>query len=139
MTTLCAAFQRVSAVAPDAVALRDIGDARTLTWRAYGEQVRDVAAGLAGIGVGHGDTVALMMSNRIEFYPIDVGANTSARRPSPSTTRRHPKPSSTSSPIPVRECSSAKTGTWIPFANPVPHSTRSWSSTRNRLPSSPAP
>ena len=74
MTTLCAAFQRVSAVAPDAVALRDIGDARTLTWRAYGEQVRDVAAGLAGIGVGHGDTVALMMSNRIEFYPIDVGA-----------------------------------------------------------------
>src|SRR3546814_17698680 len=74
MTTLCAAFQRVSAVAPDAVALRDIGDARTLTWRAYGEQVRDVAAGLAGIGVGHGDTVALMMSNRIEFYPIAVGA-----------------------------------------------------------------
>ncbi|GAA3199394.1 hypothetical protein GCM10020255_103210 [Rhodococcus baikonurensis] len=74
MTTLCAAFQRVSAVAPDAVALRDIGDARTLTWREYAEQVREVAAGLAGIGVGHGDTVALMMSNRIEFYPIDVGA-----------------------------------------------------------------
>ncbi|ERB51052.1 hypothetical protein N806_07580 [Rhodococcus sp. P27] len=58
MTTLCAAFQRVSAVAPDSVALRDIGDARTLTWREYAEQVREVAAGLAGIGVGHGDTVA---------------------------------------------------------------------------------
>ena len=33
-----------------------------------------VAAGLAAIGVGRGDTVTLMMANRIEFYPLEVGA-----------------------------------------------------------------
>ncbi|MDI9914897.1 fatty acid--CoA ligase FadD11 [Rhodococcus sp. IEGM 1379] len=74
MTTLCSAFQRVSAVAPDAVAVRTIGGTQTLTWRDYADQVRDVAAGLTGIGVKRGDTVALLMGNRIEFYPIDVGA-----------------------------------------------------------------
>lgn len=72
--TLCTAFQRVAAIAPDAVALRTVGGTRELTWRDYAAQVRAVAAGLAGLGVGRGDTVALMMANRIEFYPVDVGA-----------------------------------------------------------------
>ena len=40
----------------------------------YADQVRNVAAGLAGLGVSRGDTVSLMMSNRVEFYPLDVGA-----------------------------------------------------------------
>ncbi|MGH3634202.1 MAG: fatty acid--CoA ligase FadD11 [Mycobacterium sp.] len=72
--TLCEAFQRTAAVDPDAVALRTPGDAQTLTWRDYSDQVRQVAAGLAGLGVRRGDTVSLMMANRIEFYPLDVGA-----------------------------------------------------------------
>src|ERR1700741_3372199 len=72
--TLCEAFQRTAAIAPDAVALRTPGDAQTLTWREYADQVRVVAAGLHGIGVRRGDTVALMMANRIEFYPLEVGA-----------------------------------------------------------------
>ncbi|WP_243793767.1 fatty acid--CoA ligase FadD11 [Saccharopolyspora gloriosae] len=72
--TLCAAFQRTAAVAPDAVALRTVGDTQTVTWRDYADQVREVAAGFAGLGVRRGDTVALMMANRIEFYPVDVGA-----------------------------------------------------------------
>ena len=38
------------------------------------QQVRQVAAGLAGLGVRRGDTVSLMMANRIEFYPLEVGA-----------------------------------------------------------------
>ncbi len=50
------------------------GGTQTLTWRDYAEQVRQVAAGLAALGVRRGDTVSLMMGNRIEFYPIDVGA-----------------------------------------------------------------
>lgn len=73
-TTLCEAFQRTAAIQPDAIALRTPGDTQTLTWREYAAQVRRVAAGLAGLGVRRGDTVSLMMANRIEFYPLDVGA-----------------------------------------------------------------
>ncbi len=71
---MCEAFQRSAAIAPDAVALRTPGDTQTLTWRDYAAEVRRVAAGLAGIGVLRGDTVSLMMANRIEFYPLEVGA-----------------------------------------------------------------
>ncbi|MEU3011682.1 fatty acid--CoA ligase FadD11 [Nocardia asteroides] len=73
-TTMCAAFQRTAAIAPDAVALREPGDTQTLTWREYDEQVRAVAGGLAGLGIGRGDTIALMMGNRVEFFPLEVGA-----------------------------------------------------------------
>jgi long-subunit acyl-CoA synthetase (AMP-forming) len=72
--TYCEAFQRTAAVDPDAVALRTVGDTQTLTWRQYAGQVRTVAAGLSALGVGRGDTVALMMANRVEFYPLEVGA-----------------------------------------------------------------
>ncbi|QUR67485.1 AMP-binding protein [Mycobacterium spongiae] len=72
--TLPGAFQRTAQVAPDAVALRTVGGTQTLTWRQYAARVRHVAAGLAALGVGRGDTVALMMANRIEFYPLEVGA-----------------------------------------------------------------
>jgi len=71
---MCEAFQRAAALDPDAVALRTPGDTQTLTWREYAAGVRRVAAGLAGIGVRRGDTVSLMMANRIEFYPLEVGA-----------------------------------------------------------------
>ena len=72
--TMCEAFQRTAAIDPDAIALRTPGGTQTLTWREYAEQVRKVAAGLAGLGVRRGDTVSLMMANRIEFYPLEVGA-----------------------------------------------------------------
>lgn len=45
-----------------------------MTWREYAAGVRAVAAGLHGLGVRRGDTVSLMMANRIEFYPVEVGA-----------------------------------------------------------------
>ncbi|WP_293001898.1 fatty acid--CoA ligase FadD11 [Mycobacterium sp.] len=72
--TLCEAFQRNAAVDPDAIALRTPGDGQTMTWREYAAGVRAVAAGLHGLGVRRGDTVSLMMANRIEFYPVEVGA-----------------------------------------------------------------
>lgn len=72
--TLCQAFQRTASIDPDAVALRTPGDTQTMTWRELAAQVRKVAAGLAGLGVGRGDTVSLMMANRIEFYPFEIGA-----------------------------------------------------------------
>ncbi|WP_330230182.1 fatty acid--CoA ligase FadD11 [Nocardia sp. NBC_00508] len=72
--TSCAAFQLSAAIDPDAVAVRSLGGDQTLTWREYAEQVRAVAVGLGALGIGRGDTVALMMGNRVEFYPIEVGA-----------------------------------------------------------------
>ncbi|MTK32423.1 AMP-binding protein [Nocardia seriolae] len=72
--TAPAAFQATAAIDPDAIAVRDIGGTHTLTWRDYAAQVRATAAGLAALGVGRGDTVAFMMANRVEFYPLEVGA-----------------------------------------------------------------
>ncbi|OBH76214.1 AMP-dependent synthetase [Mycobacterium scrofulaceum] len=72
--TLCEAFARNASIDPDAVALRTPGNTQTMTWRELAARVRKVAAGLAGLGVGPGDTVSLMMANRIEFYPFEIGA-----------------------------------------------------------------
>lgn len=69
-----AAFQATAAIDPDAIAVRSIGGEQALTWREYAEQVREVAAGLSALGVGRGDTVAFMMGNRVDFYPLEVGA-----------------------------------------------------------------
>ena len=70
--TLCEAFQATVARDPDAVALRSADTPATLTWAEYAERVRRIAAGLATLGVGRGDTVGLMLTNRIEFYPCDT-------------------------------------------------------------------
>lgn len=73
-STLCEAFQMTALVKPDAIAVRTVGGVETLRWREYGAQVRSAAASLAALGIRRGDSVALLMANRIEFYPIDVGA-----------------------------------------------------------------
>lgn len=73
-STLCSAFQATAAIDPTAIALRTVGGTLQLTWGEYADQVRQVAAGLNELGVGRGATVALMMANRVEYYPIDVGA-----------------------------------------------------------------
>ena len=72
--TLCAAFQKTAAGHPDAVALRTPDDSVSITWGEYAARVRDVAAGLAGLGVARGDTVAIMLTNRPEFHVVDTGA-----------------------------------------------------------------
>lgn len=71
-STLCDAFQATIARNPDKIALRTVGDAATITFGQWGEQVRALASGFASLGVCRGDRVALMMTNRPEFYPIDV-------------------------------------------------------------------
>ncbi|WP_330181082.1 AMP-dependent synthetase/ligase [Nocardia sp. NBC_01503] len=70
--TLCEAFQANVAAYPDWVALRTLGGAQSITWREYGERVRSIAAGLAKLGIGHGDTVAIMLTNRPEFHLCDT-------------------------------------------------------------------
>ncbi len=44
------------------------------TWSEYREQVAEIAMGLAGLGVRHGDFVALMARNRPEHLLADLGA-----------------------------------------------------------------
>ena len=72
--TLCAAFQTTAATRGDQVALRTRGDGVRITWRDYGERVRRYAAGLAGLGLGAGDTLAIFMVNRPEFNLLDTAA-----------------------------------------------------------------
>src|SRR5215208_2396893 len=72
--TGCEAFQLTAEAHPDRVALRTKDDEFCCTWGEYAERVREVSAGLASLGVGKEDTVALMMVNRPEFHFADAGA-----------------------------------------------------------------
>jgi long-subunit acyl-CoA synthetase (AMP-forming) len=62
----------VERLGDDDVALRN-GE-ETLTWAELAAQVGRIAGGLASLGVGKGDTVALMLSNRPEFVACDMAA-----------------------------------------------------------------
>lgn len=72
--TVPAAFQETARLRPDQIALRKVGGTQEYTWRDYAERVRSIAAGLAGLGVGHGDTVGIMLTNRPEFNLVDTAA-----------------------------------------------------------------
>jgi long-chain acyl-CoA synthetase len=72
--TMCEAFQQTVARYPRQVALRTPGGAVSIPWGQYARRVRQIAAGLAGLGVSRGDTVALMMTNRPEFHLVDTAA-----------------------------------------------------------------
>src|SRR4051794_11245061 len=73
-TTLCEAFQVTAAERPDQIALRTPGDGVAISYGEYAERVRHIAGGLASLGVGRGDTVALMLVNRPEFNVVDTAA-----------------------------------------------------------------
>jgi long-subunit acyl-CoA synthetase (AMP-forming) len=73
-TTVCEAFQRTSARAPDQVALRTPGDGVAITWREYAERVRRIASGLDRLGLRRGETLAFMLTNRPEFALVDTAA-----------------------------------------------------------------
>ncbi len=70
--TLCAAFQTTAAARPAQVALRTPDDSVSITWAEYAQRVQRIAAGLAALGVGRGDTVAIMLVNRPEFHLVDT-------------------------------------------------------------------
>ncbi len=56
----------------DRVAVRTKDDGVSLTWAELRDRVDALAGGLAKLGVGRGDTVALMFSNRPEFHLADL-------------------------------------------------------------------
>jgi long-subunit acyl-CoA synthetase (AMP-forming) len=72
--TLCSAFLRAASANPDHVALRDFASGERLTFGGWSSRARLVAGGLQQLGVGHGDRVALLLSTRLEFHVVDIGA-----------------------------------------------------------------
>ena len=72
--TVAEAFQVTANAHPDRCALRTKGDEFSITWREYADKVRAVAAGLAGLGLKRGATLALMLTNRPEFHWFDAAA-----------------------------------------------------------------
>ena len=72
--TLTEALRRTAANHPEIVAVRTPDDSVSLTWSQLLKRVEDVAGGLAKLGVGRGDTVAIMLGNRPEFHIVDLAA-----------------------------------------------------------------
>ena len=72
--TLVEGFVHHVATRPDELALTDLDGTHRVTWREYGQRVARLAAGLSALGVGPGDTIGSMMSNRVEFHLLDTAA-----------------------------------------------------------------
>ncbi|MEV5003978.1 AMP-dependent synthetase/ligase [Nocardioides sp. LML1-1-1.1] len=73
-TSFCALFQSTALVEGYRPALETSDGTLRISWQEYAERVRDVAAGLHALGVRHGDTVGIMLSNRPEFNIVDSAA-----------------------------------------------------------------
>ncbi len=71
---MCEAFQITAADRPEQVALRTVGDGVSITFGEYAKRVRRLAAGFDALGVGRGDTVGFMLTNRPEFHLLDTAA-----------------------------------------------------------------
>jgi len=74
--TLCDLFDHTAAEAGDAPAFsNEAGDSwQTLTWAQTHQQVRELAAGFAALGLAPGERVALMLPNRTEHVLADLAA-----------------------------------------------------------------
>ncbi|MEA2390638.1 MAG: long-chain acyl-CoA synthetase [Solirubrobacteraceae bacterium] len=79
--TLAEAFRRTAAAYGDQVAFRTLDDSVSITWGEARERVDAIAGGLAGLGLGRGDTMAIMLSNRPEFHLVDLAAVTLGATP----------------------------------------------------------
>ncbi|HTF47637.1 MAG TPA: AMP-binding protein, partial [Pseudonocardia sp.] len=73
-TTVGEAFLAMVESRADAPAILNAELEVVLSWRDYGAQARRVATGLAELGLGHGETLGLLLSNRPEFHIADAGA-----------------------------------------------------------------
>jgi long-subunit acyl-CoA synthetase (AMP-forming) len=73
-STLAEAFRITAAEREREVAIRTKDDAFTITWGELRARADAIAGGLAKLGVGRGDAVALMLKNRPEFHICDIAA-----------------------------------------------------------------
>ncbi|MCM6772478.1 long-chain fatty acid--CoA ligase [Nocardia sp. CDC159] len=74
VSTVPQAFQQTVTLRPHQVALRTVGGTQQITWAEFDRRVRALAAGLAELGVAHGDTIGIMLTNRPEFNLVDTAA-----------------------------------------------------------------
>ncbi|WP_067862539.1 AMP-dependent synthetase/ligase [Nocardia shimofusensis] len=72
--TLPQAFQATVSERGERDALVVHGEKRSMSWHDYAVAVEEVATGLAALGIGRGDTVAIMLSNSPEFHIVDMAA-----------------------------------------------------------------
>jgi len=72
--SLPAAFEQTADRLGDDDAIIDPTRNKRLTYDEARAMAHRVAGGFAQLGIGKGDTVALMLNNRWEFIPIDMGA-----------------------------------------------------------------
>ena len=70
--TIAEAFRITARQRADEVAVRTKDDAVRLTWAQLSDRVDALAGGLSRLGVRHGDSVALMLTNRPEFSVCDL-------------------------------------------------------------------
>jgi long-subunit acyl-CoA synthetase (AMP-forming) len=79
--TVPEAFRITAQERPDHVAIRTQAGAVEWTWGELRDKVDALAGGLAALGVGRGDAVALLLSNRPEFHLADLAAMTLGATP----------------------------------------------------------
>jgi long-chain acyl-CoA synthetase len=79
--TVAQALRRTAAAHPDVIAIRTADDSTSLSWSQLLARVDALAGGLADLGVGRGDTVAIMLANRPEFHIADLAAMTVGATP----------------------------------------------------------
>jgi long-chain acyl-CoA synthetase len=72
--TVTGAFQRTVARYRDKTAIQTLDGSARYTWSELADRVRRTAAGLASFGIGHGDTVAIVLPNTIDCHVIDYAA-----------------------------------------------------------------
>jgi long-subunit acyl-CoA synthetase (AMP-forming) len=78
--TLCEAFHRTAGEHPDRPALTTV-DGPPISWGEYRRRSGRLAGALAAGGVARGGTVAMMLSNRPEFFLLDMAALISGGTP----------------------------------------------------------
>ena len=74
--TIAEAFRRTVAANRDHTAIRTKDDAVSWTWGELEQRVDALAGGLAKLGLGRGDRIALLLVNRPEFHVVDLAAVT---------------------------------------------------------------
>jgi len=79
--TMADAFSRTAAAHADRTAIRTKDDSVSITWGELRERVDALAGGLQDLGVGKGDSVALMFDNCLEFHLSDLAAMTLGATP----------------------------------------------------------
>ena len=79
--TLAEAFRITAAKNPDRIWVKTRDGSTSIKWGEGVERVDRIAGGLRKLGIGKGDTVALMLVNRPEFHIVDFGVVTAGGTP----------------------------------------------------------